>query len=140
MRHLPLLVLVGLPILAACDTRPAPRPVAVLAAPVAPAPAAIDVSPPGIDGRYGGTAILADGSDPNCRPRNIAATMTVNRGRAALALARLGRAEGTILSDSTIGFNGLGFAANGRFNGAVLTGDVSREACIYLLTLRRRGP
>ncbi len=141
--------LLALPLMmAACASDPAPvaarRPVAPqIVAPAAPAPAAINAGPAGLDGRYVGTAsvmpnqVTTDGAA--CRPARFPAAMTVNGGRAALSLGRGSRMEGTITPDGMIAFSGDTMAAQGSFQGRGFQGEATRQACGYRMTLTKRG-
>jgi len=117
----------------ACASEPPPPPVrapAPLVAPT-PAPSPINVAPPGLDGRWSGRAQLAAGQGQECRRRSMPAAMTVNGGRAALTLHRGNTLEGSITSDTTM-------AANGTFQGRRMSGEASRQGCIYNLSLTQR--
>ena len=139
--------LLALPLMmAACASTPPPppRPVAPqIVAPVAPAPAAINAAPAGLDGRYIGTAsvmpnqVTADGAA--CRPARFPAAMTVNGGRAALSLGRGTRLEGTITADGLVTFSGDTMAAQGSFQGRGFQGEATRQACGYRMSLTKRG-
>ena len=139
--------LLALPLLvAACASDPAPAPVArrpvapQIAAPLAPAPAVVNAAPPGLDGRYVGSAVAQPNQAPgDCRVARIPAAMTVNGGRAALALGRGGRLEGTITADGTVAFGSGESAARGSFRGRGFQGEAARDACGYSLNLTKRG-
>ena len=141
------LALLALPVLmAACASTPPPppRPVAPqIVAPMAPAPAAVNAAPTGLDGRYIGTAsvmpnqVTTDGVA--CRPARFPAAMTVNGGRAALSLGRGTRMEGTITADGLVTFSGDTMAAQGSFQGRGFQGEATRQACGYRMNLTRQG-
>lgn len=120
-------------LMVACASEPPPPPVrapAPLVAPT-PAPSAINVAPPGLDGRWSGRAQLAAGQGQECRRRSMPAAMTVNGGRAALTSRRGDTLEGSITSDASM-------AANGTFRGRRMSGEASRQGCIYNLSLTKR--
>ena len=145
MRH----TIFALPlVLAACAGNPppvaAPRPVAPqVMAPAPPAPASVNAAPAGLDGRWMGTAQLLPGQTSSdgaaCRPARIPAAMSTNGGRAALALGRGTRLEGTITADGMVTFSGDTMMAQGTFQGSGFQGEATRQCCSYRLNLSRRG-
>jgi len=127
-------------LMVACASEPPPPPVrapAPLVAPT-PTPSAINVAPPGLDGRWSGRAQLAAGQGQECRRRSMPAAITGNGGRAALTLHRGDTLEGTITSDGMVRFADASMAANGTFQGRRMSGEASRQGCIYNLSLTQR--
>jgi len=125
-----LFALPALMVACASEAPPPPPVAAPLVAPT-PAPSATNAAPPGLDGRWSGRAQLAAGQGQECRRRSMPAAMTVNGGRAALTLHRGNTLEGSITSDTTM-------AANGTFQGRRMSGEASRQGCIYNLSLTQR--
>jgi hypothetical protein len=117
-------------LMVACAREP-PPPVRAPAPQVAPTPFAINVAPPGLDGRWSGRAHLAAGQGQECRRRSMPAAITGNGGRAALTFHRGDTLEGSITSDASM-------AANGTFQGRRMSGEASRQGCIYNLSLTKR--
>jgi hypothetical protein len=117
-------------LMVACASEP-PPPVRAPAPQVAPTALAINVAPPGLDGRWSGRAHLAAGQGQECRRRSMPAAITGNGGRAALTFHRGDTLEGSITADASM-------AANGTFQGRRMSGEASRQGCIYNLSLTQR--
>lgn len=143
-----LLTLPALALLTGCSTvegwfgkeQPRPQPVAMPAppAPPAPPPTAVNMAPPGLDGRYTGTLRLARGGAASCSPATIPASATVANGQVALNLARFGSAGGMIGSDAGANVTGTDLAGQVSFAGTQLAGQMQRGTCPYTVRLTRR--